>query len=323
MTEGSTVVIPTTSPTAPRDFDRRQGGPEVPVPAEHRPRPTPLGRWLNRPGLRRRWFRPNRLVLAVAVAFVLLVIGWAVAPGVFANGKPTAVDPLHTLLSPSRRFVLGTDQYGRSVYTQLVYGARTALEIGFVCTIVGGGVGSLVGITSGYLGGWFDILVMRLIDILMALPPLFLALIFVAALAPTTSNEIIAVSVATVPAFARVLRGRAVEIRSRLFIEAVRVVGVRRSKILWRHVVPNCVGPAMVLASINVGLAIVIGASLSFLGLGPSSKDSWGELVSSGQGYIDKDWWISVFPGVLIALLVIAMNIIGDWLRDVMEPSSR
>lgn len=283
-----------------------------------------LSRWVHRPGLRARWFRPGKVPLALSVLVVLLVVGWAVWPGLFAGVAPTAVDPIHTLLAPSWHFPFGTDQYGRSVYTEVVYGARPALTVGFACTLIGGGLGSLVGIVSGYAGGWVDTLLMRLVDMLMALPPLFLALIFIAALPPTLTNEIVAVSIATIPAFARVLRSRAVEIRSRLFVDALRVVGVRNRRVLIRHVIPNCVAPAVVLASINVGLAIVIGASLSFLGLGPSTKtSSWGALVSSGQGYIDKDWWIAVFPGLLIALLVIALNVIGDWLRDVMEPASQ
>jgi len=282
-----------------------------------------FSRWMKRSGLRRRWFRPNRLMLAIAVLFMLLMIGWAIEPSWFSSGNPTAINPTATLATPSRAYPLGTDQYGRSIFTQLVYGTRAALEVGFYCTILGGGIGSFIGILAGFIGGWFDMLVMRLIDMLMALPPLFLALVFIAALAPTLQNEIIAVSIASIPAFARVLRGRALEVRSRLFIDAVVVVGVTRRKILLRHVLANCAAPAMVLASLSVGFTIVIGASLNFLGLGPSGTISWGSLISSGQGYIDKEWWIATCPGLLITMLVIAMNIIGDWLRDAMEPSSQ
>jgi peptide/nickel transport system permease protein len=262
-------------------------------------------------------------MLTIAILFLLLMLAWALAPSLFTAGNPSATNPLASLAGLSARFPLGADQYGRSVYTELVYGAKVALEIGFFCTILGGGVGGAIGIFSGYLGGKVDMMVMRGIDMLMALPPLFLALIFIAALAPTTTNEIIAVSVATVPAFARVMRGRALEVRSRLFIDALTVVGVRRRRILWRHVVPNCAPPALVLASINVGTAIVTAASLNFLGLGPSVVTSWGTQISSGQGYINKEWWISVFPGILITLLVISVNIVGDWVRDALEPSSQ
>lgn len=286
-------------------------------------RESSWARWVRRPGLRRRWFRPNRLVLGLAFVFLLLMVAWALFPSLFTSGSQSATDPLTTLRAPSGTFPLGSDQYGRSVYTELVYGARTALEIGFLCTLLGGGVGSAIGVLSGYIGGAIDMVVMRCVDVLMALPPLFLALVFIAALAPTVTNEIIAVSVATIPLFARVLRGRALEVRSRVFVDALTVVGVRKRRILWRHVIPNCAAPGMVLGSITIGTAIVTGASLNYLGLGPTGVTSWGTLISNGQGYINKEWWIAIFPGVLITLLVLSVNVIADWLRDVMEPSSR
>lgn len=261
-------------------------------------------------------------MLILAIAFLALVAGWALVPRLFASGSPTAVNPVAALQGPSGAYPLGTDQYGRSIYTELVYGARPALEVGLACTLLGGVVGSAIGIIGGYLGGWVDMLVMRLIDILLALPGLFLALIFIAALPRTLPNEILAISVSFVPIFARVLRGQALQVRSRRFIDAAVVTGVRRRAILWRHVVPNCLAPASVLAAVNIGVAIVVAASLNFLGLGPSEGVlDWGALIASGQGYINQDWWISVFPGVTVALLVISVSIIGDRLRDAMEPA--
>jgi peptide/nickel transport system permease protein len=284
---------------------------------------SPVGRWLHRP-TGRTWRMPHgRPLVILALLFLLLVLGWAAFPGLFARGSPTAVNPLAALQRPSGHYVLGTDQYGRSVYTELVYGARSALEVGVVSTLIGGVAGSLIGIVGGYLGGWADMLVMRLIDILLALPGLFLALIFIAALPPTLTNEILAIGIAAVPAFARVLRGQALQVRSRLFVDAATVTGVRRRTIVWRHVLPNCLAPAIVLGTLNIGTAIVIAASLNYLGLGPTSGVlNWGGLINSGQGYIDRDWWISTFPGLLVTLLVIAVSILGDRLRDAMEPSS-
>ncbi len=280
-------------------------------------------RWLNRSALRT-WRVPHgRVMVVLAGLFLLLVIGWAAFPGLFTGGNPTAVNPLATLRAPLQGYLLGTDQYGRSVYTELVYGARPALEVGLLSTLIGGVIGSAIGVVGGYLGGWVDMLVMRLIDILLALPGLFLALIFIAALPPTLENEILAIGISAVPGFARVMRGQALQVRSRLFVAAATVVGVRRRVILWRHVVPNCAAPAIVLGTLNIGTAIVIAASLNFLGLGPSAGVlSWGGLISSGQGYIDHDWWISTFPGLLVTLLVIAVSVLGDRLRDAMEPSS-
>jgi peptide/nickel transport system permease protein len=285
---------------------------------------SPAGRWLNRPErrLRRRMPR-SRLLTVVAALFLLLIIGWALFPGLFAPGSPTAVNPFDTLLAPSGRFPLGTDQYGRSVYTELVHGARPALTVGVVSTLAGGLAGSVIGIAGGYLGGWADLLVMRLIDILLALPGLFLALIFIAALPRTLTNEIIAIGIATVPIFARVLRGQSLQVRSRLYIDAATVAGVRRRTIIARHVIPNCLTPAIVLATINVGTAVVLAASLNFLGLGPPEGAlDWGQLIASGQNYIDRDWWISTFPGLTLTLVVIAVSVLGDRLRDTLEPSS-
>jgi peptide/nickel transport system permease protein len=280
-----------------------------------------LSRWLNRPVVRS-WRVPHgRPLVILSALFLLLVVGWAAVPGLFA-GNPAAVNPLAALQRPLGQYFLGTDQYGRSVYAELVYGARAALEVGVASTLIAGIGGSLIGIAGGYLGGWVDLLVMRLIDILLALPGLFLALIFVAALPPTLGNEILAIGIAALPGFARVLRGQALQVRSRLFVDAAVVTGLRRRAILWRHMLPNCLAPAIVLGTLNIGTAIVIAASLNYLGLGPTSTvPNWGGLISSGQGYIDHDWWISTFPGLLVTLLVIAVSILGDRLRDVMEPA--
>jgi peptide/nickel transport system permease protein len=276
--------------------------------------------------------RVRRLLpLAVAVAFLLLVAGWALFPRLFAGGSPTAVNPLAALRAPSARYPLGTDQYGRSIYTEIVYGARQALEVGVASTLLGGLTGAAIGIIGGYFGGWSDLLVMRLIDILLALPGLFLALIFIAALPRTLTTQILAIAIAMVPIFARVLRGQALQVRSRLFIDAATVTGLRRRAIVARHVIPNCLGPATVLASVNIGVAIVIAASLNFLGLGPALGSGtggtaagldWGALIASGQNYISQDWWISIFPGLTVTLLVIAVSVLGDRLRDAMEPPS-
>ncbi|HVT70510.1 MAG TPA: ABC transporter permease, partial [Trebonia sp.] len=264
----------------------------------------------------------SRAGLVIAAAYLLLLVCWSAAPSVFGGTDPTGVNPLAALTGPSAQNLFGTDQYGRSIYAEMVYGARPALEVGVLSTLLGGAAGSLIGIVGGYLGGWADLLLMRLIDMLLALPGLLLALIFVAALPRTLANEIFAIAIASVPAFARVLRGQAVTVRSRLFIDAATVTGLRRRTIIGRHVLPNCFAPAMELGAVYVGVAIVVAASLSFLGLGPSEVvPDWGTLIQNGQGYIDKDWWISVFPGIAVTLAVIAVTIIGDRVRDALEPS--
>jgi peptide/nickel transport system permease protein len=264
----------------------------------------------------------GRIGFTIAALYLLLLLAWAVIPGTFGGNDPTGINPLAALTGPSLHNFLGTDQYGRSIYSELVYGARPALEVGVFSTLLGGAAGSLIGIIGGYLGGIIDLLVMRLIDMLLALPGLLLALIFIAALPRTLTNEIFAIAISSVPAFARVLRGQAVQVRSRLYVDAAAVTGLRRRTIVFKHVIPNCVAPAVEIGVVYIGVAIVIAASLSFLGLGPAEVvPDWGTLIQNGQGYIDHDWWISVFPGVVVTLVVIAVSVIADNLRDVLEPA--
>jgi peptide/nickel transport system permease protein len=280
--------------------------------------------WSRRGGLRQEIFRPNKIMLGTALLVLVIVALWAIFPSLFTSGSPTGIAPLATLHSPSWSFPMGTDQYGRSVYTEVVYGAREALEIGFFSTLIAAILGSAIGLISGYFGGVVDLILMRVIDMLMAIPSLLLALIFVAALSPSVTNLILAIAVASLPHYARVLRGQSQQVRSRLYIDAATVLGVPRWKIIGRHVIPNCLAPVLVLGAIGFGTAIVVGAALAFLGLGPTNSVlNWGALINSGQQYVDRDWWITTFPGIVLTLVVIAVNIVGDWIRDRMEPSSR
>lgn len=281
-------------------------------------------RWSQRSGLRQEIFHPNKIMLGTALLVLVIVALWAMFPSLFTSGSPTGISPLATLHAPSWSLPMGTDQYGRSVYTEVVYGAREALEIGFFSSLAAAIVGSSIGLISGYFGGVVDLILMRVIDMLMAIPSLLLALIFVAALSPTVTNLILAIAIASLPHYARVLRGQSQQVRSRLYVDAATVLGVPRWKIIVRHIIPNCLAPVLVLGAIGFGTAIVVGAALAFLGLGPTSGVlNWGALINSGQAYVDRDWWITTFPGLVLTLVVIAVNIVGDWIRDRMEPSSR
>ena len=286
------------------------------------PRTAPW--WARRRVVRRQIFHPNKVMTWLSCALLALVFLWALVPSVFSPDTAVGVYPTEVLQPPLGKFVLGTDQYGRSVYAELVYGARGAVLIGVLATAGSAIVGSLMGIVAGYVGGSTDMVIMRVVDVLLALPGLFLALIFVAALPPTLINLIIAVGIQGIPAYARVLRGQALQVRSSLYVDAATVLGVPRWKILSRHIVPNCLAPVLVLAAIGFGFAIIIGATLAFLGLGPDKPPlNWGALIASGQAYVNKDWWITTFPGLMITAVVIAANVLGDWLRDHMEPKSR
>ncbi|MEE6274130.1 ABC transporter permease [Georgenia wangjunii] len=265
-------------------------------------------------------FSVNNTVLGLSLGWLVLVVVAAVLPGLLAGGDPTELNPARAMTEPGTETVLGTDHYGRSILTLLVHGARSAMIIGLFATAFGVAVGGLIGLVAGYVGGWVDMVAGRLMDMFMAFPGVLLALMITAALGPTTTNLILAVGVATVPQFYRVMRGQVMSVRGRLYIEAARSNGFRQSRILLRHVLPNAIAPIIVLATVSVGVAIVIAASLSFLGLGPRTDvPDWGQLLSMGQPYLANAWWISTFPGVALTLTVIAVSLLGDWLRDTLD----
>lgn len=275
-------------------------------------------------GVARRRFESPSVVVFGSGAFLLLVVFVAVFPGVVSPGNPLALHPATVLRGPSLGHLLGTDEFGRSIFSLLVYGTRAAVVIGVSCAGLGGIIGSTMGIVAGYFGGATDQTVMRMNDVLMAFPGILLALLVGAALGPSLPNEIIAVTIATVPMFARVTRGETLRVRSTLYIDSAVVAGLSRRRILARHVLPNVLTQVVVVATLAVGVSIVIAATLSFLGLGPAGGiPDWGKLLADGETYVSTAWWISTFPGVAITLTVVATNMIGDWLRDRLEVQAR
>lgn len=270
---------------------------------------------------------PKRVLVYGSVGFLALMVLVAIIPGVFAPSNPLTLHPSAVLRGPgvsSIAGLLGTDEYGRSILSTLVYGARPALVVGVVCAGAGGLIGSVMGIVAGYFGGATDQGIMRLNDILMCFPGLLLALLVSAALGPSLRNEIIAVAIAAVPTFARVARGETLTVRGKLYVDAAIVGGLSRRRILLRHVLPNVITPLIVVATITVGYSIVLAASLSFLGLGPAGGiPDWGRLLAGGETYISTAWWISTFPGIAITLVVVATNLLGDELRDRLDVRSR
>ncbi|GAB2525544.1 ABC transporter permease [Paramicrobacterium agarici] len=252
-----------------------------------------------------------------------VAIAWALFPSFFSPGSPLELRPEQALDGPSTENPLGTDQFGRSLLAQIIYGSRSALMIGILSVVGAFVLGGLIGLLAGFLGGVVDTILMRIIDVLLCFPGILLALVIAAALGPTLQNLIIAIAIGQTPDFARVMRGQVLAIRSRLFIEAVTASGVRSSRIVFRHILPNALAPVTVIAALGVGSAIVSGATLSFLGLGPQGGvPDWGRLLSVGQDYLATAWWISTFPGLVITMVVIAVNILGDALRDKMDVES-
>jgi peptide/nickel transport system permease protein len=214
---------------------------------------------------------------------------------------------------------------GRDIYSRIIYGARISLGVGLGSTLLGSAVGVAIGLTSGYLGGWVDLVVQRIIDILQALPLLVLALVMAAALGPSLQTTVIAISIPLIPSVARVIRSNTLALRELAFVEAAQAIGMGRLRIAALHILPNTLGPLIVLATAQLGSAILTEASLSFLGLGvPEPHPSWGRMLSeSAAEYVRTAPWLVVFPGLAISLVVFGTNLLGDALRDILDPRQR
>jgi peptide/nickel transport system permease protein len=282
-----------------------------------------LGRLGGRAGDVVRPLSADRVTRALAFLVLGTVAAWALAPSLFAS-SPAAIDPNAVLAGPSLHHLLGTDQLGRDVLGEIIYGTRQSLAIGVISVAAGGTVGTVFGIAGGYIGGAADMAALRTVDVLMCFPGILLALIFEAAMGPSLTSEMVAVSVASVPTFARLARGQALALRTRPFIGAARISGVREPVIVARHVLPNLLAPLISMATIGLGAAIVLGAALSFLGLGPQGGlPDWGSLLGSGENFLSTAWWVATFPGLAITLVVIATSVLGDWLQDRLDPGRR
>lgn len=265
----------------------------------------------------------TRYMWYIALSLITFIVLCAIVPQWIAPYSPVEMVADRILQAPNSINWLGTDYFGRDVFSLVVYGARDSLLIGFSSVIIGVCAGVLLGTLAGYIGGVLDTIVMRFIDILMTIPGVLLALAIAAALGPGLLNIIIAISVSAIPGYARVMRGQMVSLRSRGYVEASRSLGASGLRIVWKHILPNAVSPILVMATLGLGTAILTGAGLSFLGLGVIHEiPDWGALLSQGRGYLTVAWWICTFPGLAITVFVLAINIIGDDLRDRLDPKS-
>jgi peptide/nickel transport system permease protein len=261
-------------------------------------------------------------LVIVAGSVVLAVVAPALAPS-----DPVRNDLLERLVPPmwmeggSGRHPLGTDTLGRDVVSRLLYGARVSLVVGFSAVVVAGALGLLLGLVSGYYGGRLDDLLMRLGDVQLAFPALVLAIAVLAVIGSGLLNIVLVLGVTGWVTYARIARGETLSMRHREFVEGARALGAGDAAILWRHVLPNVLPSITVVATFSVARTIIAEASLSFLGLGlPPPAPSWGAMLDEGRNYLTTGWWLALFPGLAILAVVLGINVVGDWLRDSLDP---
>jgi len=263
--------------------------------------------------------RRRRTAAAGLVVLGMLLVSSLAAP--LLMGDPDAVDFAAVLQSPSLAHPLGTDQLGRDLLTRVIYGGRISFLIGALAVLLALAAGIPVGVISGYAGGTVDLLVQRGVDLLLAFPGFLLALTLIAVLGVGVTNVVVSVAVAAIPVYVRLVRGATLVIREQTYIEAARALGAGDRAIILRHVLPNCLTPVIVQSTLQLGAAILTAAGLGFLGLGvrPPTPE-WGTMLGEGQTYLLSYWFIATFPGLAIFLVVMAFNLVGDGLRDALDP---
>ncbi len=294
----------------------------LPVPSDEMP---DRGSWWSN----LRWFARKNPLGAVGGFVVLAMILMAIFADLITSRDPTLNDFGVMLEAPSGEHLLGTDQYGRDLYTRIVYGARTALLVGFLASFVGAVVGLILGVTSAYFGGAFDLIFQRVMDVLMAFPLIILALAVVsigkALPISDTYKVILAITIPFIPRCARVVRSSALSIREIPYVDAARACGFSHSRIILRHMVPNVMAPFLIMFTALVGQAILIEASLSYLGLGVQEPTpAWGLMLRGGaEEYAESAPWVAIYPGLAITLAVFGFNLFGDAIRDSLDPKLR
>lgn len=262
-----------------------------------------------------------------AAAGMVIIAGMgllALFAGSLAPYDPIRISLSERLQPPSVTHWFGTDEMGRDILSRVIHGARISLRIGIVVVSIAGVLGTVIGATAGFLGRWADAVIMRIMDVILSFPSLVLAMALAAALGPGLTNAVIAVAFVMIPKFARLSRGEALAVKERQYIAAARVAGASNPWIIANHVLPNCVNSVIVLATLTLGDTILIAASLSFIGLGAQPPTpEWGAMISVGRKFLMDHSWYAAFPGVFILVTVIGFNILGDALRDVLDPRIR
>lgn len=260
--------------------------------------------------------RSEPLVVLCLLFLVFLVI-CALIPGIVAPHGATAGDLMAARTGPSLRHPFGADTLGRDVLSRIIFGTRLSLAVAVTSMVLGVVAGGAIGLVAGYAGGLVDGALMRLMDVMLAFPGVLLAMAIIAARGRGLDNLVLAIGIAAVPDYARLVRGQALSVRRRPYIEAARAAGAGPGRLIFRHILPNVLSPVLSLATIGIGFALLAGSSLSFIGLGaqPPSPE-WGAMLADGRAFLNDAWWIATFPGLAIFFTVVSVNIVGQWLRD-------
>ncbi|MFH1411747.1 MAG: ABC transporter permease [Candidatus Omnitrophota bacterium] len=264
----------------------------------------------------------KRIIFGITIILGMLII--AVFAPLVASQDPLGIDHDARLEAPSMLHLFGTDSLGRDVFSRMVYGSRISLSVGFIAVLISIVIGVSLGGVSGYYGGWIDSLIMRLVEVMYCFPTFFLIMMIITFLGPSIVNVMVVIGLTSWPGLCRLVRAEFLTLRERDFVHSAKVQGVSDARVIFRHILPNAMAPVYVSATLSVGGAILVESALSFLGLGVQIPDpSWGNILTTGKNYIDYAWWLTVFPGVAILLTVLSFNLIGEGLRERLDPKLR
>ena len=268
----------------------------------------------------------NKLSLLALILLILLALSAIFAPAIIPYPEDLA-DAAHTeikLSPPSAEHLMGTDELGRDIFSRVVYGARVSLSAALSAVGLALLIGIPLGAVAGSFGGWVDNLIMRITDVFLSFPPLLLSIAIVAVMGSSLNNAILAISMSWWPWYTRLIRGQAISVKERKFVQAAETIGTSRIKIIFKHIIPNCISPVIVQASMDIGGVILTVAGLSFLGLGAQlPTPEWGLMISMGRRYFPDSWWYCIVPGIAIFITVLCFNLLGDAIREILDPKTR
>ncbi len=268
-------------------------------------------------------FKKNKLAVVSAIVILILILV-AIFSSVIAPYSPDEINLKKIYQPPSWKHPFGTDMNGRDVFSRVIYGARISMSVGFISSGISGLIGVLIGAFAGFFGGKIDTLLMRLVDLVLSIPSFFLLLMVIAMLEPNIYNVMIVIALTSWPGLARMVRAEVLSVRERDFVQAAVALGIGRWRIIWRHIIPNVLAPVFVAMTLGVAAAILVESGLSFLGLGVQPPTpSWGNILAQGRSVMQFAWWMTVFPGLAIFITVLGYNLIGEGLRDALDPRLR